>query len=75
MVKISMYKNEDGDLLVIKRSVKGNLIGEVYTNGIEKFENRYMRETFYEKDGDATEYRVCQYFGFNYSNPYWRRWA
>lgn len=75
MVKISMYKKENGDLLVIKRSVKGNLIGEVYSNGIEKRGNRYMRATFYEKDSDATEYRVCQYFGFKYSNPYWRRWA
>lgn len=64
MVKISMYKNNKGGLLVIKKTAKGNLVGEVFNNGIEKRGKWDMRATFYEKDGDATEHRVCEYFNF-----------
>ena len=66
MIKISMYKNDKGSLLVIKKTTNGNLIGEVFNN---------MRATFYEKDGDATEHRVCEYFNFPCANAYWRKWA
>lgn len=75
MVKISMYKNDKGGLLVIKKATNGSLIGEVFNNGIEKRGKYDMRATFSEKDGDATEYRVCEYFNFPYSNAYWKRWA
>lgn len=76
MVKISMFKREnDGALLVIWQTRKGNLIGEVFNNGVEKRGKWDMRATFYTKDGDATEYRVCEYFNFPYSNAYWKRWA
>lgn len=75
MVKISMYKNNKGGLLVIKKATNGNLIGEVFNDGIEKRGKWDMRATFHQKDGDATEHRVCEYFHFPCSNPYWRRWA
>lgn len=75
MIKISMYKNDKGSLLVIKKTTKGNLIGEVFNNGIEKRGKWDMRATFYEKDGDATEHRVCEYFNFPCANAYWRKWA
>ena len=77
MVKISMYKDEQGRLLVIWRTRNENLIGEVFNNGVEKrgkCGKWDMRATFYTKDGDATEYRVCEYFNFPYSNAYWKRW-
>ena len=74
MVKISMYKNDsDGSLLVIHETSKGNLVGEVFSNGHEKRGMWDKRATFYEEDGDATEHRVCEYFGFDSSVCYWRR--
>ena len=73
MVKVSMYKKDDGALLVIWEKADGSLVGEVFNNGIEKRYAWDMRATFKHKD--ATEYRVCEYFGFNPNNPYWRRWA
>ena len=64
MVKISMFKREnDGALLVIWKTPKENLIGEV------------MRATFNVADGDATQHRVREYFGFLGAEAYWRRWA
>lgn len=75
MVKISKYKKDNGALLVIWKTKKKNLIGEVFSNGVEKRGKWDMRATFYVADGDATESRVCEYFGFNSNNPYWRRWA
>ena len=72
MVKIAMYKRaSDGALLVLWKTPKGNLVGEVFNNGVEKRGKWDMRATF----NDATEYRVCEYFGFDSSNPYWKRWA
>ena len=73
MVKISMYKKVDGSLLVIWRTLKGNLIGEVFSNGVEKKGKWDMRATFKVQDNEATEYRVCEYFGFDYSNAWWKR--
>ena len=71
MVKISMYKNAAGALLVIWRTAKGNLIGEVFYDGIEKRGRWGSRGTF---EGDeATEYRVCEYYGFDSSKAWWRR--
>ena len=75
MVKISMFKKDDGALLVIWKTPKENLIGEVFNNGVEKRGKWDMRATFRVKDNDATSYRVCNYFGFDYKNPYWKRWA
>ena len=73
MVKISMFKKDDGALLVIWKTPKENLVGEVFSNGVEKRGKWDMRATFEGKE--ATEYRVCEYFGFNSSKAYWRRWA
>ena len=75
MIKIAMYKDKQGKLLVIKKATNGDLIGEVYENGVEKRGKWDMRATFRVKDNDATSYRVCEYFGFDYKNPYWKRWA
>lgn len=75
MVKISMYKNDNGALLVIWQTPNKNLIGEVYNDGVEKrgkngkWDNR---ATFEGKD--ATDFRVCEYFGFDSSKPWWSRW-
>lgn len=73
MIKIVMYKKNNGALLVIWKTRNDNLVGEVYTDGKEKRGKWDMRATFEGKD--ATEHRVCEYFGFNASKPYWRRWA
>ena len=70
-----MYKKENGALLVIWRTRNENLIGELYRGGEYHRGKWDSRATFDAKDGDATEYSVCEYFGFNSSNPYWRRWA
>ena len=59
--------------MVIKKTTNGNLIGEVFNDGIEKRGKWDMRATFYEKDGDATEHRVCEYFNFPCANVYWRK--
>ena len=76
MVKISMFKREDdGALLVIWKTPKENLVGEVYNNGVEKRGKWDMRATFYVADCDATEHRVREYFGFLEAEEYWRRWA
>ena len=75
MIKIPIYKNDQGSLLVLKKTTNGNLIGEVFNDGIEKRGKWDMRATFYEKDGDATEHRVCEYFNFPCANVYWRKWA
>ena len=78
MIKVALYKKENGAMLVIWRTYKGNLIGEVYNDGVEKRGKNGkwdMRATFYVADGDATEHRVREYFGFRGAEPYWRRWA
>jgi len=77
MVKIAMYKHDNGSLLVIWKTPKENLIGEVFNNGVEKRGKWDSRATFSANDGDATEYRVKEYFGFSTSNSiaYWKRWA
>lgn len=75
MIKIAMYKNDKGGLLVIKENAKGDLIGEVFNNGIEKRGKWDMRATFKQKDGDATEYRVCEHFNFPYPHAWWRKWG
>ena len=72
MKKIAMYKKNNGALLVIWQTRKGNLIGEVYFDGVEKRCKWDMRATFEGKE--TTEYRVCEYFGFDSSNPCWNRW-
>lgn len=73
MVKISMYKKDNGALLVIWQTPKENLVGEVFFNGVEKRGKWDMRATF--EGRDATEYRVCEYFGFPFGNAWWKRWA
>ena len=73
MTKIAMYKDEQGRLLVIWRTRNENLVGEVFNDGIEKRGKWSMRATFYVADGDATEFRVCEYFNFPYPNAYWKR--
>lgn len=73
MIKIAMYKNDKG-LLVIKENTKGDLIGEVFNDGIEKRGKWDMRATFKQKDG-ATEHRVCEHFNFPYPRAWWRKWG
>ena len=73
MVKISMYKKANGALLVIRKNPKGSLVGELYVNGVEKRGKWDNRATF--EDKDATEYCVCEYFGFDVTKAYWKRWA
>ena len=77
MVKIAIYKHDNGALLVIWKTPKENLIGEVFSNGVEKRGKWDIRATFNANEGDATEYRVKEYFGFSTSNSiaYWKRWA
>jgi len=75
MVKIAMYKKDNGALLVIWKTPKENLVGEVFNNGVEKHGKWDSRVTFNANEGDATEYRVKEYFGFSTSNSiaYWKR--
>ena len=75
MTKIAMYKDDAGRLLVIWSTKKANLIGEVFNNGVEKRGKWDMRATFNVADGDATQHRVREYFGFCGTEAYWRRWA
>lgn len=77
MVKIAMFRNTNGALLVIWNTSKGKLIGEVYFDGVEKHGKNGswdMRADFSPKDCDATIHRVCEYFGFNAHNSWWLRW-
>lgn len=73
MTKISMFKKDDGALLVIWKTSKGNLIGEVFNDGVEKRGEWDMRAIFFVADGDATAHRVREYFGFCGAEAYWRR--
>ena len=70
-----MFKKDNGALLVIWKCLNDDLIGEVYNNGIEKRGNWNMRARFSVHHNEATEYRVCEYFGFPFGNAWWRRWA
>lgn len=65
---MSRFKHDDGRLLVIFETPKGHLVGEVYSNGEYKRGKWDSRATFSYLDGDAQEYRVKEYFGFNSSN-------
>ena len=65
MKKKSSFKDNKGRILLIWETTSGNLVGEVFENGVVQRGNADMRATFYRQDNDATEYRVCQYFGFN----------
>jgi len=73
MVKIEIYKNKEGKLLVIHKCKNDDLIGEVYSNGIEKRGHWDMRARFRHKDNEATSHRVCEYFGFKTSDLWWSR--
>ena len=77
MVKYLMYKNKTtGALLVIWECKCGDLIGEVYNNGVEKRGKWDRRARFYVRDKDAAVYRVLEYLGFDTSEvakPYWSR--
>ena len=77
MAKIAMYKHDNGSLLVIWRTRNENLIGELHRGGEYHRGKWDSRATFNANDGDATEHRVKEYFGFSTSNSiaYWRRWA
>ena len=65
MKKKSSFKDNKGRILLIWETTSGNLVGEVFENGVIQRGKADMRATFYRQDNDATEYRVCQYFGFN----------
>ena len=77
MIKTLMYKNKStGALLVIWECKSGDLIGEVYDNGVEKRGKWNSRARFRVEDKDAQPYRVLEYFGFDTSEvdkPYWGR--
>jgi hypothetical protein len=77
MFKSLMYKNKStGALLVIWKCKSGNLIGEIYDNGVEKRGKWDRRARFRVVHGDAQPYRVLEYFGFDTSEvdkPYWSR--
>ena len=76
MVKIAMYKHDNGSLLVIWRTRNGNLIGELYRGGEYHRGKWDERATFNaNNDGNVTEDRVKEYFGFSTSNSiaYWKR--
>ena len=72
-----MYKNKTtGALLVIWECKCGDLIGEVFNNGVEKRGKWDRRARFHVVHGDAQPYRVLEYFGFDTSEvakPYWSR--
>ena len=68
MKTISKYNDRRGRLLVIKETPTGNLVGEVFNDGNEKRRKADMRATFYVSDREATEFRVCEYFGFDIKN-------
>lgn len=75
MVKIAMFRKTNGALLVIWKTTKENLVGEVFFDGVEKRGKNGtwdMKATF--KGKDATNHRVCEYFGFNFHNSWWVRW-
>lgn len=62
---VSRFKdNSDGRLLVIYETPSGNLVGEVYADGVYKRGGWNSRATFRWQDKDASEYRVREYFGF-----------
>ena len=65
MKKKSSFKDNKGRILLIWETTSGNLVGEVFENGVVQRGKADMSATFYRQDNDATEYRVCQYFGFN----------
>ena len=65
MKKKSSFKDNKGRILLIWETTSRNLVGEVFENGFVQRGKADMRATFYRPDNDATEYRVCQYFGFN----------
>jgi hypothetical protein len=82
MVKIAMYKHDNGSLLVIWRArngklmPNGKLIGELYRSG-EYHRGKWDSRITSTDDGDETEHRIKEYFGFSTSNSiaYWKRWA
>ena len=65
MVKISMYKNNKGGLLVIKKTTSGNLVGEVFNDGVESHAGRFHTDMF--EDGvvaaDLQRHRQGQQLG------------
>ena len=73
MKRISAFSNNNGALLVIWQTPNGNLVGEVFSNGIPERGAWDSRATFYRKDNEATEYRVKEYFGFTNAEMVWHR--
>ena len=75
MVKIEMYKNDEGGLLVIWKCRNNDLIGEVFNNGVEKRGMWDKKAKFLVKNDEARTHQVCKHFGFDSTKQYWRRWA
>lgn len=62
---ISIWERPDGDRLYIYETKSENLVGEVFFVGTPIVRGKWSQKaTFYWEDGDATEYRVKEYFGF-----------
>ena len=61
---LSIWQKPDGRRLYIYETKSENLVGEVYESGVHGRGKWSQKATFYWKDGDATEYRVKEYFGF-----------
>jgi hypothetical protein len=66
MIVSKFQRQTDGSILIIRETKAGNYIGEVYPYNDNK--NWWMKATSKAKDGDASEYRVKEYFGFTNEN-------
>ena len=63
-----MFIKPTKELLVIRQCANGDLIGEVYFDGVEKRGKWDMRARFC--DSEATSFRVREYFGFSFARTY-----
>lgn len=69
--EIARYKNEKGHLLLITEDRENNLYGELFLDGeYKKGKSADVVKTFLWNKGEASEFNVCESFGFKTTCPF-----
>jgi len=76
MVKIEMYKDDNGRLLVISQRINHSLVCELFNDGVEKRGRNGKYDMRKEFSNDASIPQILNHFDFPIdTKAYWKRWV